>query len=127
MKSVKGARKKSAVEAPKLHKVSEELKQWAVLLTDEVATWPDVQLKPMFGLVSFYRNNKIFAALPRTRVLSPPHSIIFKFHSENAETRDARERLQEYRATGWLSFELLSKKDVGAALQWLELAYRAAR
>ncbi len=127
MKSPKAARNKSSLERPKLHRVSEELKEWAAMLAGELATWPGVRSKPMFGLVSLYRNDKIFAALPRTRTLTSPHSIIFKFHAENAETRKARRPLQQYPATGWLSFELHSSKDLGAALRWLDLAYRMAR
>ena len=97
------------------------------MLAGEVGTWPGVRSKPMFGLVSFYRNDKIFAALPRTRALTSPHSIIFKFHAENAATRKARRQLQDYPASGWLSFELRSVNDLTTALRWLDLAYRAAR
>lgn len=127
MKTPKTGRKKSSLERPRLYKVSEELKEWAAMLAGELATWPDVRSKPMFGLVGFYRNEKIFAAVPRTRTLPSPHSIILKFHAENAETRKARRMLQEYPATGWVSLELLSAKDLGAALRWLDLAYRMAR
>ena len=127
MRSPKAARKKSSRETPKLYKVSEELKEWAALLAGELATWPGVRSKPMFGLVSFYRKDKIFAAVPRTRALVSPHSIIFKFHAENAETRKARRELQGYPARRWVSFELHSAKDLQAALRWLDLAYRMAR
>lgn len=97
------------------------------MLAGEVATWPGVRSKFMFGLVSFYRNDKIFAALPRTRALTWPHSIIFKFHTENTATRKARLQLQDYPASGWLSFELQSANDLTPALRWLELAYRMAK
>lgn len=127
MGSPKAARKKSSRETPKLYKVSEELKEWAALLAGELATWPGVRSKPMFGLVSFYRKDKIFAAVPRTRALVSPHSIIFKFQAENAETRKARRELHGYPARGWVSFELHSAKDLQAALRWLDLAYRMAR
>jgi hypothetical protein len=103
------------------------MKEWSALLAAELAGWPRVRSKPMFGLVSFYRNGKIFAAIPRTRAVASPHSIILKFHGENAETRNARRRLREYPAMQWLAFELRSEKDVHAALRWLELAYRMAR
>lgn len=97
------------------------------MLAGELATWPGVRSKPMFGLVGFYRKDKIFAALPRTRALTSPDSIIFKFHSESAETRKARRQSLEYPATGWRSFELQSPDDLRAALRWLDLAYRMAR
>jgi hypothetical protein len=127
MRRSRAAQKTTSLNRPKLYKVSEEVKEWAAMLAGEVGTWPGVRSKPMFGLVSFYRNDKIFAALPRTRALTSPHSIIFKFHAENAATRKARRQLQDYPASGWLSFELQSAKDLTAALRWLDLAYRAAR
>lgn len=97
------------------------------MLAAEVAAWPRVRSRPMFGLVSFYRNAKIFAAIPRTRAVASPHSIILKFHRENAETRRARRQLQEYPALRWLACELRLEKDLHAALRWLDLAYRMAR
>ena len=126
MRSPKTARKNSSLERPKLYRASEEMKQWAAMLAGDLATWPGVRSKPMFGLVGFYRDDKIFAALPRTRALTAPHSIIFKFHAENAATRKARRQLQAYPATGWLSFELRSPAGLRAALGWLDLAYRMA-
>jgi len=120
-------RSQASSKAAMLYRPSEELKAWAGMLGAEIATWPRVRSKPMFGLVGFYRGNKIFAALPRTRALTSPHSIIFKFHAESAATRKARRELQAYPAAKWLSFELHSPDDIGAALQWLDLAYRAAR
>lgn len=116
-----------AAEPAKLYRPSEELKAWAAMLAAEVASWPGVRSRPMFGLVGFYRGSKIFAALPRTRALTSPHSIIFKFHTESAATRRARRRLQPYPAGGWASFELRSPEDLNGALEWLDLAYRAAK
>ncbi|MGH9779201.1 MAG: luciferase family protein, partial [Candidatus Acidiferrales bacterium] len=118
------ARTQSSPEPAKLYRASEELKEWAGMLAAELATWPRVRSKPMFGLVGFYRGQKIFAALPRTRALTSPHSIIFKFHAENAATRRARKRLHAYPAAKWVSFELRSPEDLSPALQWLDLAYR---
>jgi len=121
------APKQPSAEPAKLYRPSEDVKAWAGMLAAELASWPGARSKPMFGLVSFYRGRKIFAALPRTRALTSPHSIIFKFHAENAATRKARRQLQTYPAARWLSFELRSPQDVGKALQWLDLAYRAAK
>ncbi|MCI0401998.1 MAG: hypothetical protein L0212_00560 [Acidobacteria bacterium] len=114
-------------EPARLYRPTQELQAWAAMLTAELTTWPRVRSKPMFGLVSFYRGNKIFAALPRTRALTSPHSIIFKFHAESAATRKARRQLHAYPAARWLSFELHSEKDLGGALHWLDLAYRSAK
>ena len=121
------ARRQPEAEPAKLYRVSEELKEWAGMLAAEVATWPRVRTKPMFGLVSFYRGSKIFAALPRTRALTSPHSIIFKFHHETAATRKARRALHANAAAKWVSFELRAPEDLSEALQWLDLAYRSAK
>ncbi len=126
-KTRRRARSRRFPEPVKLYRPSEELKAWAGMLGAEIATWPRVRSKPMFGLVGFYRGNKIFAALPRTRALTSPHSIIFKFHAESAATRKARRELQAYPAAKWLSLELHSPDDIGAALHWLDLAYRSAK
>lgn len=114
-------------EPPKLFKISDEMKEWCGLLGAELVTWPGVRIKPMFGLVSYYRGGKIFAALPRTRAVNSPESIIFKFHRENPETRRARKQLQEYEALKWLAFEIPSADGLRQALRWLDLAYRMAR
>ncbi len=127
MKRTRPAPKRNFAARPKLFPISEEMKEWSAMLAAEVAAWPRVRSKPMFGLVSLYRNSKIFAAVPRTRAVASPYSIIFKFHAENAETRKARRRLQKYPAMRWLAFELRTEKDLGAALVWLDLAYRVAR
>jgi len=116
-----------SAEPAKLYRPTEELVAWAGMLAAEVGSWPRVRSKPMFGLVSFYRGNRIFAALPRTRALDSPHSITFKFHGESAAARRARKELQPHAARGWASFELHSAEDMNQALEWLELAYRCAR
>ena len=120
-------RRQPEAEPAKLYRVSEELKEWAGMLAAEVAAWPRVRTKPMFGLVSFYRGKKIFAALPRTRALPTAHSIIFKFHAENAATRRARRELHANPAAKLVSFELRAPEDLSQALQWLDLAYRSAK
>ena len=125
-KSKRPASKRDSAARPKLLAISEEMKEWSAMLAAELAGWPRVHSRPMFGLVGLYCNNRIFAAIPRTRALVSPHSIIFKFHAENAETRKARRQLQVYPALRWLSFELRSEKDLGEALRWLDLAYRVA-
>lgn len=121
------AKNQPEAEPAKLYRVAEEMKEWAGMLGAELATWPRVRSKPMFGLVGFYRGRKIFAALPRTRALTSPHSILFKFHAENAATRKARRQLHAHSAAKWASFELRSPENLGPALQWLDLAYRSAR
>lgn len=118
---------------PKLLRISEEMKQWSTLLEQEVSGWPGVTSRPMFGLVGFYRSGAIFAALPRTRALSIPNAIIFRFdpmppqllRRAQKDPRIARER----KAPGarWTSFELNSADELSDALWWLDQAYQKAK
>ena len=62
----------------KLHRISEQMKAWSAILTKEVASWPQVKLRPMFGFMAAYRGRRIFAALPKTRTMDPEDSISFK-------------------------------------------------
>ena len=56
-----------ARERPKMPRISEEMRRLAVLLGQDLASWPEVSMRPMFGMEAYYRGSKIFAALPRTR------------------------------------------------------------
>ena len=113
-----------------MFKVSDEMRLWSTRLAEELATWPGVSSRPMFGMSAFYRAKVVFAALPRTRTFPTRTSIVFKFNRDTAETRKAREALAVYEGnqpgTNWLSFELSSPEDITPALARLDLAYRCA-
>src|SRR5438067_1047584 len=110
---------------PKMYKVPDDVRLWATRIAEELATWPAVTSRPMFGMVAFYRAKTVFAALPRTRTFPTRNSIVFKFNRDTAETRKAREALAVYEGnqpgTNWLSCELSSPEDVTTALRWLDL------
>src|SRR5260370_35611316 len=63
---------------PKMPRISEETKQVSAMLGGELSTWSKVKTRPMFGLRGFYRGRKIFAALPVTRAINNPNSLIFR-------------------------------------------------
>jgi hypothetical protein len=117
---------------PKFFRVDEEMRLWASLLEGELVKWPGVKTKPMFGLASFFRNKSIFAAVPRTRALRSPQSIILKFDPVPApllEKIKAEPRIAERApgpGAGWHAFELRSHVDVRDALWWLNQAYELA-
>ena len=125
------ARKKASKSRPQFQKVTEEMQQWAALLSAEVAQWPDATLKSMFGMTTFYRNKTIFGAVPLTRSLGSQNTVIFKISIPQAELKlrlDADSRVQ----TGnpghkWFSFELSSPKDLRDALTWFSEAYEKAK
>jgi hypothetical protein len=63
---------------PRLEKVTEEMKAWSAMLAGEVAGWPGVNSRPMFGLTALYRNDVIFAVLPKTRGMESGNSLAFR-------------------------------------------------
>lgn len=108
------------------------MKQWSALLGVELERWPGVSTKPMFGFVSFYRGENIFAALPKTRAMNSANSIIFKLRRASRQElerlrRDPRAQVSEKGMAGWQSLEVGSTADLKHALDWLDRAYRAAR
>ena len=116
---------------PKLLKLSPEMERWSALLGSEIATWPGVKTKPMFGFLSYYRGKQIFAALPKSKAMHAPNAIIFKFQRASkalvtALHRDSRISVSEMGGAGWQCFELSSDSDLRDALGWLDRAYRAA-
>lgn len=113
--------------------ISEEMKEWSAMLGQELSGWPQVTSRPMFGMLGIYRRKKIFAALPATRAIGAPNSIIFRFDpmppdlQQRAlkEPRIAKDR----KAPGarWFSFEILSAAELRDALWWLKQAYERTR
>src|SRR5438128_9480106 len=54
---------------PRLVSLSEEMRHRSGLLAQELSRWPDVSMRPMFGLRAFYRGTVVFAMLPDKRAL----------------------------------------------------------
>jgi hypothetical protein len=108
-------------ERPRLLKVDAEMQRWCALLEDEVLTWPDVSVRPMFGMRAFYRGPTIFAALPRTRAMGTSSSILLKL------PRARGEKVIVGRAPGakWTTFHLESEADVPEALRLIGEAFAA--
>ncbi|HXM22865.1 MAG TPA: hypothetical protein VN948_16520 [Terriglobales bacterium] len=116
---------------PRPQQVSEEMKAWAAALAGELATWPKVHSRLFFGFTAIYREDKIFALLPRTRVLEPSNSVAFKLVSSGsrvlAEARsDSRIANSEMQKARWFTFTLSAEADLRDALEWLLRAYEAA-
>ena len=116
---------------PRLPAVSDEMKAWSAALATELAGWPGVSSKPMFGFHALYRGKQIFAILPRTRGMDTPNSLAFKL--EKAAPRvlerlrgESRIQTTVMRASRWFVFALSCDADLRDALDWLGRAYRAA-
>jgi hypothetical protein len=105
------------------------MKQWSALLGAELASWPSITSRRMFGMTVFYRAGVVFAALPLTRSFETPHSVAFKVHRKSPSTEkklatDPRIRGSLREDGKWIAFELDSAKDLADALEWFNLAYR---
>ena len=117
---------------PKMVRVSNEMKEWCSMLGHEISTWPDVSVRPMFGLQGFYRGSKIFAGLPVTRAIGGANSVIFKLGKPSGEQstrmgQDLRVSTgKSMRSVAWYAFELTSEDEIRALLWWLGQAYENA-
>jgi hypothetical protein len=115
-----------------LVKISEEMREYSAMLTDELRTWPEVTDRLMFGLRSFYRKGNIFAAVPVTRALLNDRSVIFKLVSPTKTQQrrlEADARIGKTEAVGqkWYAFAIESPVDLRDALKWFDEAYESVR
>jgi hypothetical protein len=125
--------KKTKRLRPRMPNASEEMKQWSAMLGNELITWPQVTTRPMFGLRGFYRGKKIFAALPVTRAIRNPNSLIFRIQPmppdllKRAKKEPRIDTESRVPSAKWLTFELNSEADFRDALWWLNQAYEHAK
>lgn len=96
--------------------LSEEMRHRSGLLAQELSRWPDVNMRPMFGLRAFYRGTVVFAMLPDKRALESAKAIAYKLPSG----------VQSKEGGKWKLFELENDHDIGRALVTLDKAYRKA-
>ena len=125
--------KKTKRPRPNMPLASEEMKQWSAMLGSELSTWPQVSTRPMFGLRGFYRGKKIFAALPVTRAIKNPNSLIFRIKPmppdllERAKKEPRIDTESAIPSAKWFVFELNSEADFRDALWWINQAYERAK
>jgi hypothetical protein len=118
-------------QRPALPPISEEMKAWSAALAREVTDWPQLSARSFFGFTALYREDKMFAALPRTRAMGTSNSLAFKLESPASATtarlkKDARIGSMDMQKMRWFTFELSSDSDLHDALDWLGRAYEAA-
>jgi len=125
--------KSNRPKMPKFFPIDDEMKELSAMLEKEVSDWPGVSKKPMFGYQGLYRGGKIFAALPRSRAMRSPRSLMFKFASMTPATiesvkKDSRvDTVSGMSGAGWFFFELDASSATKDALGWLGRAYEAAK
>jgi hypothetical protein len=125
--------KKTKRPRPNMPLASEEMKQWSAMLGNELGAWPKVRARPMFGLRSFYRGKKIFAALPVTRAIRNANSLIFRIQPmppellERARKEPRIDLENAVPSAKWFTFELRCEGDFRDALWWLNQAYDRAK
>jgi len=118
---------------PKWFPVDDEMKELSAMLEKEVSDWPGISMRPMFGYQGLYRSGKIFAALPRSRAMKSPRSLMFKFASMTPATlecarNDSRiDSISGMSGAGWFFFELDDASATKGALGWLGRAYEAVK
>jgi len=83
------------------------MKRFSALLVEELASWPGVTTRPMFGLRAVYRDGVIFAMLPQKRSFEIPDGIAYKEGGK------------------WKVLEVGDERGIGSALGVLEKAYTA--
>ena len=118
---------------PKWFPVDDEMKEFSAMLEKEVSDWPGVSMRPMFGYQGLYRNGEIFAALPRSRAMKSPRSLMFKFASMSSALLDSTKKdsridtISGVPGPGWFLFDLHEASASKDALGWLGRAYEAAK
>jgi len=118
---------------PKWFPIDDEMKELSAMLEKEVSDWPGVSKRPMFGYQGLYRDGVIFAALPRSRAMKSPRSIMFKFASMSPAILDSAKKdsrvdaVSSMPGSGWFAFELNEASATRGALGWLGRAYEAAK
>jgi hypothetical protein len=114
-------------------RIGDEMKYLCSMLGEELRTWPSVKSRAMFGMLGYYRDDVVFAALPVTRAIGSANAIIFKIKAmSEAQTDRASHDLRlgtgtNIKAQRWHSFEIHSEDDLRDALWWLGQAYESAR
>jgi hypothetical protein len=112
---------------------SEELKGLVAAIEAEVSSWPQVSLKPMFGMTAIYRRNIIFGLLPKTRSLHAGDCVWIKFARL---TPAIKKKLQQEsrmvppsKPTGaqWHTISAVTPAEYGFLIEWLANAHAAAR
>ena len=111
--------------------VSEQMKAWSAALAGEVNSWPQVTTRSFFGFNALHRKDRMFAALPRTRAMETPNSLVFKIENPIARLRtrlegDPRIGTMNVQKACWFILELSSDADLHDALDWIGRAYQAA-
>jgi hypothetical protein len=118
---------------PKFFPIDDEMRELSAMLEKEVSDWPGVSKKPMFGYQGLYRDGVIFAALPRSRAMKSPRSLMFKFAFmspallESARKDSRVDTISGVPGPGWLMFEIDEAAATKDALGWLGRAYEAAK
>jgi TfoX/Sxy family transcriptional regulator of competence genes len=102
---------------PKFAQVPEEMRRLAVLLEEEVLRWPNVSVKPMFGMRAIYHGKTIFGLLPEAKMINRSNAIGYKF----AERPEAKRKGHQ-----WQIFEVEDESSLTEALQILHEAYNKA-
>src|SRR5262249_406758 len=117
----------------KMAPISEEMKQWSNLLSQELEKWPRVTTRPMFGMRCYYRGVRVLGAVPKTRSIESGNSLMFKINPMPTNLllragNDSRiSSTDTLKTRKWRLFRIGSEGDLRDALWWLNQAYERAK
>ena len=116
----------------KMVPISEEMRHWSALLETELAAWPAISAKPLFGVLAYFRGPSMFAAIPRTKSFGHGNSLVVKFKPmppvlTKRAKEDKRLDTSQLSGNGWLMFEINSDADLHDALWWIHKAHGATK
>jgi hypothetical protein len=99
----------------------------AARLNEQLGTWPDVRISPMFGRWGYFVGDRLFACFP----LRPKdHDLWMRLRpAEQARALGVTgfRPHRRFGARGWVECDVEGPADVARALTWLRRAWAAAR
>lgn len=118
---------------PPMVPASEELRTFVVAMEREVSSWPQVQLKPMFGMTAIYRRGTIFGLLPKTRSIHSGDQVWLKFAKRSPALKNklaAERRIlppSKPKGAQWYTLSEVKPEDFSLTVEWLARAHSAAK
>lgn len=92
-----------------LPKPSDGIRHTFTALAEELAKWPGVSTRQIFGVRAIYREGVVFAMLPDKRSLGVADAVAYKVGGK------------------WSNFEVRNEDEIGGAIAVLGKAYEAAK
>lgn len=109
------------------------MKSLVAAIEREVSSWPQVNLKAMFGMTAIYRGKSIFGLLPKTRSLYANDCVWMKFGKITPAIKkklEAESRIlppRHPKGAQWYTISSVTPAEYGFTIEWLAIAHEAAK